>query len=61
MSIEGAKVYFPVESLTGLGHLNRTGKIVREMVKAGLEVTVASGSFVDPQRFFAGADLKSIP
>ncbi|MEZ0225541.1 MAG: glycosyltransferase family protein [Alphaproteobacteria bacterium] len=61
MSIEGGKVYFPVESLMGLGHLNRTGKLVREMVKAGLEVTVASGSFVDPKRFFAGAKLREIP
>ncbi len=58
---EKGNVYFPVESLMGLGHLNRTGKLVREMVKAGLEVTVASGSFVDPERFFAGANLKQIP
>jgi predicted glycosyltransferase len=56
-----SKVYFPVESIMGLGHLNRTGKLVREMVKAGLDITVASGSFVDPERFFAGANLNEIP
>jgi predicted glycosyltransferase len=61
MSLKGNKVYFPVESLTGLGHFNRTGKIVREMVKAGMDVTVASGSFVDPHRFFAGADCRNVP
>jgi predicted glycosyltransferase len=61
MSLDGEKVYFPIESLTGLGHFNRSGKLVREMVKAGMEVTVASGSFVDPERFFAGADCKEIP
>ncbi|MEZ0225542.1 MAG: glycosyltransferase family protein [Alphaproteobacteria bacterium] len=61
MSLEDNKVYFPVESLTGLGHFNRTGKLVREMVKAGMGVTVASGSFVDPQRFFAGADCREVP
>ncbi|TAL28691.1 MAG: hypothetical protein EPN97_14250 [Alphaproteobacteria bacterium] len=61
MGLKGNKVYFPVESLTGLGHFNRTGKLVREMVKAGMEVTVASGSFVDPQRFFAGADCRQVP
>ena len=61
MTADDKKVYFPVESLTGLGHFNRTGKLVREMVKAGMDVTVASGSFVDPQRFFAGADCKDIP
>ncbi len=61
MSLDGEKAYIPVESLTGLGHFNRTGKLVREMVKAGMQVTVASGSFVDPERFFAGADCKQIP
>ena len=61
MSLDDNKVYFPVESLTGLGHFNRTGKLVREMVKDGMDVTVTSGSFVDPQRFFAGADCKQIP
>lgn len=61
MTADSKKVYFPVESLTGLGHFNRTGKLVREMVKDGMDVTVASGSFVDPQRFFAGADCKEIP
>lgn len=61
MGLKGNKVYFPVESLTGLGHFNRTGKLVREMVKAGMDVTVASGSFVDPQRFFAGADCRDVP
>jgi predicted glycosyltransferase len=61
MGLKGNKVYFPVESLTGLGHFNRTGKLVREMVKAGMDVTVASGSFVDPQRFFAGADCRKVP
>ena len=61
MSDKGNEVYFPVESIMGLGHLNRTGKLVREMVKNGLDVTVASGSFVDPQRFFEGAHLSEIP
>jgi predicted glycosyltransferase len=59
--MSASKVYFPVESIMGLGHLNRTGKLVREMVRNGLDVTVASGSFVDPQRFFAGARLIAIP
>jgi len=61
MDLEGQNVYFPVESLVGLGHFNRTGKLVREMVKNGLDVTVASGTFVDPKRFFAGADCKEVP
>ncbi len=61
MDRQNANVYFPVESLTGLGHFNRTGKLVREMVKNGFDVTVASGTFVDPQRFFAGAAIKDIP
>jgi len=61
MDLAGNKVYFPVESITGLGHLNRTGKLVRDMVKAGLVVKVVSGSFVDPQRFFAGAQCSEIP
>ncbi len=55
------KIYFPVESLVGLGHFNRSGKLVREMVKAGLDVTVASGSFVDRERFFAGAVCRDLP
>jgi predicted glycosyltransferase len=49
------KVYFPVESLVGLGHFNRAGKIVRDMVQTGFDVTVASSTFVDPNRFFSGA------
>lgn len=61
MSLDDKEVFFPVESLTGLGHFNRTGKLVREMVKDGMNVTVTSGSFVDPERFFAGADCKQIP
>ncbi len=55
------KVYFPVESLVGLGHFNRAGKLVRELIKNGYDVTVASGSFVDPERFFAGAKLIEMP
>lgn len=55
--LNGKKVYFPVESLVGLGHFNRAGKIVREMVSSGMDVTVSSGTFVDPERFFAGAEL----
>ncbi len=61
MGLAGKKVYFPVESMTGLGHLNRTGKLVREMVGAGLGVTVAGGSLVDARRFFAGAECRQIP
>src|SRR5437868_2922408 len=61
MSLEDKSVYFPVESLTGLGHFNRTGKLVREMVRDGMDGTVTSGSCVDPQRFFAGADCRQIP
>ncbi len=60
-SLTGQKVYFPVESLVGLGHFNRAGKIVREMVNANMQVTVSSGSFVDPERFFKGATLETIP
>lgn len=59
--LEGKKVYFPVESLVGLGHFNRTGKLVRAMVGEGMGVTVASGTFVDPERFFAGAQHEDIP
>ena len=55
------RVYFPVESLVGLGHFNRTGKLVREMVSSGLEVSVASGTFVDEDRFFAGARTIALP
>lgn len=61
MSLEGKKVYFPVESLVGLGHFNRTGKLVREMTGAGMDVTVASSTFVDEERFFAGAAHKAVP
>jgi predicted glycosyltransferase len=60
MSLQGKSVYFPVESLVGLGHFNRAGKIVREMVTAGADVTVASGTFVDGNRFFAGARRKAV-
>src|ERR1700722_12231396 len=55
------RVYFPVESLVGLGHFNRTGKIVRGMVQAGFDVSVASSTFLDPDRFFSGAKHLSIP
>lgn len=55
------KVYFPVESVAGLGHLNRAGQLVRAMVEAGMEVTVASGTFVDAPRFFPGAKLVYLP
>lgn len=54
-------VYFPVESLVGLGHFNRAGRIVRGMAGAGMDVTVASGTFVDPARFFAGAQIETMP
>lgn len=60
MAHAGKKVYFPVESLVGLGHFNRTGKLVREMAASGMDVTVASGTFVDERRFFAGAKTKPI-
>ena len=55
------KVYFPVESVAGLGHLNRAGQLVRAMIAAGMEVTVASGTFVDATRFFPGANLVTLP
>lgn len=55
------KIYFPVESVAGLGHLNRAGQLVRAMVEAGMEVTVASGTFVDPERFFPGAKIIHLP
>jgi len=55
------RVYFPVESLVGLGHFNRAGKIVRTMVEAGFDMAVASSTFVNPMRFFAGARHLPIP
>lgn len=61
MSLAGKTVYFPVESLVGLGHFNRAGRIVREMAGAGADVTVASGTFVDEERFFAGARREAVP
>ena len=55
------RVYFPVESLTGLGHFNRAGLLVRAMRAAGMEVTVASGTFVDEARFFPDAHRATLP
>jgi predicted glycosyltransferase len=57
----GHSVYFPVESLVGLGHFNRTGALVRAMIDSDLDVNVASGTFVDQERFFAGANTIEIP
>jgi predicted glycosyltransferase len=59
--LTGTKAYFPVESLVGLGHFNRAGALAREMARAGMKVTVASGTFVDPGRFFPDARLKEMP
>lgn len=55
------RVYFPVESLVGLGHFNRAGKIVRSMIASGYDVTVVSGSFEQPEKFFEGARLINLP
>lgn len=55
------KVFFPVESLAGLGHFNRAGLLVQAMVNAGMEVTVASGTFVDEGRFFPNAARIALP
>lgn len=59
--LQGKKIYFPVESLVGLGHFNRTGRLVREMTAAGASVTVASGTFVDKNRFFPATRCIEIP
>ena len=58
---EVSRVYFPVESLVGLGHFNRTGQLVRSMTAQGMDVTVASGTFVDPERFFGDANIVELP
>jgi predicted glycosyltransferase len=54
-------VYYPVESTIGLGHFKRAGEIVKRMAALGLDVTVASGSFVDEARFFPGVRRKILP
>lgn len=58
---EKLRVYFPVESLAGLGHFNRAGLLVEALHAAGMEVTVGSGTFVDEQRFFPNARRISLP
>ncbi len=56
-----SRLYFPVESLVGLGHFNRAGKLARELISDGHEVHVASGTFVDRERFFQGASCYDLP
>ena len=55
------RVYFPVESLSGLGHFNRAGLLAKAMHAAGMEVTIASGTFVDEERFFPHAQRVALP
>ena len=55
------RVYFPVESLSGLGHFNRAGLLAKAMHAAGMEVTIASGTFVDEERFFPHARRVALP
>jgi predicted glycosyltransferase len=55
------KVFFPIESLAGLGHFNRASLLVQAMIEAGMEVTVASGTFVHENRFFPNAKRIVLP
>lgn len=55
------RIYFPVESLVGLGHFNRSGALARAMVQSGADVTIASSTLHDPDRFFKGARTEVLP
>ena len=61
MSLQDKRIYFPVESIVGLGHFNRAGAIARGLKAGGADVTVASGTFVDEKRFFSGVRCVSMP
>lgn len=45
-------VFYMFETAVGLGHQRRASGIVNGLVRAGFDVTVASGSFVGAEHFF---------
>ncbi len=54
------KVLFYVQHLLGIGHLRRTATLARNMVRAGLDVTVVSGGHkIDIE--MGGARLEQLP
>jgi predicted glycosyltransferase len=60
MTLADKNIFYPVESMVGLGHFNRAGAISRALTGQGAHVTVTSGTFVDERRFFAGADTRTL-
>lgn len=51
-----------VESAAGLGHHQGISQVVGAMTKEqGFDVTVVSGTFVDPQKFYPTATVRSLP
>ena len=57
----GGRVFVHVQHLLGVGHVKRAAAIVRAMVDAGLDVTVAQGGFDVPGIDFAGASVVRLP
>ncbi len=54
------KVLFYVQHLLGIGHLRRTATLSRNMVRAGLDVTIVSGGHkIDID--MGGAKLEQLP
>lgn len=47
------RILFLFETAAGLGHMRRASGIVNALIDKGANVTVASGTFVNPQNFFS--------
>lgn len=51
--ISHMRIFLEVDSVTGLGHFQRMGRIAQELGRAGAEVTIGSGSMVNYSQFFS--------